>query len=99
MNQPDELLNRLANRARHDAAPPGDNEMPHGFATRVLAQTRTQAAAGSSLLWARLTLRAVPVAALVLVLCALAIPHAKAGLTDDPAVALANDLFNELLTP
>ena len=99
MNRNDEHLNRLANRARRDAPPAGDNAMPPGFATRVLAQTRVQAVAGASLLWERLTLRAVPVAALVLILCALAIPQAKGGLTADPATALANDIFNDLLTP
>jgi hypothetical protein len=98
MSRHDELLNRLARDARRETAPSGTNEIPHCLATRVLAQVRADAERGSVWAWEKLTLRAVPVAAALLVICALVVPHARPAATKSPD-QLANDIFAEALKP
>lgn len=98
MNRNDELLNRLARDARREAAPSGTNEIPHGLATRVLAQVRADAERFEAWSWEKLTLRAVPVAVALFVICALVVPHARPAATKSPA-QLADDIFNVTLKP
>jgi hypothetical protein len=98
MNRSDELLNRLAGDARHEAAPSGTPEIPHGMATRVLAQVRADDGRDEAWMWEKLTLRAVPVAAALLMICALFVPHAHPVVTDTSA-QLANDIFTKALKP
>jgi hypothetical protein len=99
MNRYDELLDRLATRARREMPPGGNPEMPVGFAARVLAHAKESAERESSLPWERLTFRAVPMAALMFVLCALLTPHSAPPPADYSAETLANEIFNEFLLP
>lgn len=94
MNRPDEMLNRLATQARRQEE--SASEMPPYLPMRVLALLHDQPSPVS--LWERLTLRAVPVAVLALVICALLAPHTSIP-DDNSADAFANDVFNDLLTP
>ena len=99
MNRHDQLLDRLARNARRDAAPRATNEMPHGFATRVLAEVRADAGRSDAWWWwERLTLRAIPVAAALLVICALLVPRART-VAADSSEQLANEIFAAALKP
>jgi hypothetical protein len=98
MNRHAEFLNRLAGDARREAAPSDTKEIPHGFATRVVAQVRTDAERDEARSWEELTVWAVPVAAALLVICALVVPHAHPVATESPG-QLADDIFNETLKP
>lgn len=66
MKMTDQRLEQLAARARA-AAPPAAAELPFGFATRVLAATRSQGDAAA--LWVRFSLASLPVAALAAGAC------------------------------
>ncbi|MCU0783514.1 MAG: hypothetical protein MUF81_05600 [Verrucomicrobia bacterium] len=98
MNRHEELLNRLAGDARREVAPGGTNEIPHGLATRVLAQVQADAERDEAWSWEKLTIRAVPVAAALLVICALVVLHAHPVATKSPG-QLADDIFTEALNP
>ena len=98
MNRHDVLLNRLARDVRREVASSGTNGIPHGLAARVLAQARADAERDE--VWSReqLTLRAVPVAVALLVICALVVPRARPVSTRSPD-QLADDIFTETLQP
>jgi hypothetical protein len=98
MNRHDALLNRLVRDARREVAPSGTNEIPHGFATRVLAEVRAEAERDETWPWEKLTLRAVPVALALLVICALAVPNTRPAAPKSPD-QLASDIFTEALQP
>ena len=98
MNQHDVLLNRLARDARREVAPSGTNKIPHGLATRVLAQVRADAEHDDEWSWEKLTLRAVPVAVALFVICALVVPRARPDAVKSPD-QLAADIFTESLKP
>ena len=99
MNRYDELLKRLATRARRDTPSGGEVEMPPGFAPRVLAHAKEQTATDAGLPWQRLTLRAVPAAALVFMICVWFTPHSAPPPADISAETLANEIFSDLLMP
>jgi hypothetical protein len=65
MNDPDQLLHRLATAARKEA-PCAPADLPLGLATRVLARLREQPAPS---IWESFSLAALPVAALVTLAC------------------------------
>lgn len=66
MNETDQRLEQLAARAR--SAPPAvPEELPYGFVTRVLAASSETP--DGSVLWARFSLGALPVAALATAVC------------------------------
>jgi hypothetical protein len=67
MNDPARFLQRLAAAARQDDASPPD-ELPGGLATRVLARLRERPAPS---LWESFALAALPVAALITLVCVL----------------------------
>jgi hypothetical protein len=67
MNDPARFLQRLAAAARHEDASPAD-ELPVGLATRVLARLRERPAPS---MWESFALAALPVAALVTLVCVL----------------------------
>jgi hypothetical protein len=99
MSQYDELLARLAERARHETVPDSASAPSSGFATRVLAEARaTRVQDDEAWLWARWALRAVPAAAALLLLCALLAPHARAT-APDLCEQIANDFLNAALKP
>lgn len=98
MNRHDELLKRLGRNARRETAASATNEIPHGMATRVLAQVRADAERFEAWSWEKLTLRAVPVAVALFVICALVVPHAHPVAAKSPT-QLADDIFNETLKP
>jgi len=66
MNATDQRLEQLAARAQN-ASLPAPDEMPLGFATRVLAATR--ASGDTFTLWARFSLASLPVAAVATTVC------------------------------
>ena len=67
MNDPSRILQHLAAAARRDSIPPDD--LAPGLATRVLARVRDERPAPS--LWESSALVALPVAALVTLVCVL----------------------------
>lgn len=66
MKPTDQRLEQLADRARA-AAQPATADLPFGFATRVLAATRSQGDA--AVLWVRFSLASLPLAALAAAAC------------------------------
>ncbi|WP_395752741.1 hypothetical protein [Prosthecobacter sp.] len=66
MNSSDLRLEQLAVRARNAAEPPPE-EVPFGFAARIIASAR--AGSDTSALWARLSLTALPVATVATAAC------------------------------
>lgn len=69
MNNTDQRIEQLASCARR-ASLPAEEEMPFGFATRVLASLPEQAATGGDLqLWTRLSLASLPFAAIAAAGC------------------------------
>lgn len=66
MNRTDQRLDQLAARARK-AKPAASEEPPYGFTTRVMATAA--GASDTSVLWARFSLGALPVAALATAAC------------------------------
>ena len=72
MNDTDQRLQNLAARARRSQSPTLADELPLGFATRVLAHAREAeivAPDDSAALWSRLALAALPLAALAAAAC------------------------------
>ena len=67
MNDPSRILERLAAAARKEAAPP-PNELPSRLAIRVLARLRERPAPS---IWETSALAALPVAAVVTLVCVL----------------------------
>lgn len=72
MNETNQRLINLATRARRSNSPTQAEELPVGFATRVLAQAREASSPSTEeglALWSRLTLVSLPFAALSAVAC------------------------------
>jgi hypothetical protein len=93
MNDPSRILQRLAAAARqHDATP--HDELPPGLATRVLARLRDRPAPS---IWEKSALAALPVAALVALVCVL-LGSPAAAPTDEADLLSGLILQSELST-
>lgn len=68
MNEIDQRLERIAARARNAVAPPAEY-MHFGFATRAIASALAEPSADTSILWARFSLAALPLATVATAAC------------------------------
>ncbi len=85
MQRFDEQWQKVVARARQ--APGRDEEMPFGFAARVVALGRQQQVPGPEALWLRLALRVLAGAVGVLIVCAaLELPHMRDARQLDPGL-------------
>ena len=99
MNRHDNILNRLADKARQEApVNAADAEPPYGFTTRVLAQATAQRPAGRLAPWEGLAAAALPAAVAVLVICWLAVPRVQGTRVLDTSESLASAMIEYALS-
>lgn len=97
MSTPEEPFLRLVRLARSVPVPPQE-DLPHGLATRVLAQVRAEQENQGLLLWERLSLGAVRVAAVTTALCLL-LAYAKEEPPRADAELLVQNFFTSEFAP
>ena len=98
MNQHNNILNRLACKARQEApVTTADSESLYGFTTRILAQTTAQRLTGRLALWEGLGPAAPPAAVTALAICWLAVPRVQGTRVLDTSESLASAMIEYAL--